>query len=198
MKSLTLGVAALAIALIPSFATASCISGTASVVASSDPAFDGYWEYTVEVSWDSPKSLSHLNVYFGLEGLICACDPGLMTFADIAGQSVGTEDGVECSLDYAGEYLCHGDPSLPAELGDVPAVKFEPISEPCDAGSMGSGTFVFYSLIAPAPESVYHDALVVKNGNGACTGDISGFLPAADCALPVEAGSWGSLKSTND
>ena len=156
--------------------------------------FEGYWCYTIEFSWESTQSLSHVSGFVGLDGLVCACDPGLMTFPDTAGSTTGVEDGVECTLDYIGEYLCTGDPSLPDPISDVAAVKFDPSSDSCDAGSTGSGTFTFYSLIAPGSGDVHTDAMVIKAGQNVVSGDLLGPLPAADCALPVQEQAWGAIK----
>jgi hypothetical protein len=87
------------------------ISGT-STVEEGTGEFAGYWCYTIEFTWDSPQSLSNLSTFVGLEGLECACDPGLFVFPDPAGTTTGYEDGEECTLEYVGEYVCFGNPSL--------------------------------------------------------------------------------------
>jgi len=170
------------------------ISGTATVEPAGPGPFDGYWCYTVDLTWSTPKSLSHLTIYVGLDNLECACDDGLFAFPSPAGTTTGEEDGVSCTLDYDGEYVCHGDPSLPSGMDDLAAVKWDPISEPCDAGSVGSGAFLFYSLLAPGPSTTHEDLLVIKNGQNASTGDVVGQLPQADCAVHTRDDSFGGVK----
>ena len=175
---------------IPSHAS---ISGTASVEPGSGE-FAEYWCYTIEFTWDSPHSLSNLSTFVGFEGLECACDPGIFAFPTPAGTTTGYEDGVECTLEYIGEYLCTGNPSLPGELSDLAAVKFDPSPETCDAGTTGSGSVTFYSLLAPGNTTYHQEVIVVKAGTGTVVGDISGLLPAADCSVDGHHSDWGSLK----
>lgn len=174
------------------------ITGTATVQPAGPGPFDGYWCYTIDMDWSTPKSLSHLTIYVGLDNLECACDDGLFTFDSPAGTSTGVEDGVTCTLDYDGEYVCHGDPSLPSGMDDLAAVKWDPITEPCDAGKTGSGTFTFYSLLAPGPYTTHEDLLVIKNGQNASTGDVVGRLPQADCSVDAHTDSFGGVKNKFD
>ena len=170
------------------------VTATSTVEAGTGPWAE-YWCYTIDFSWSAPKSLSHLTTFVGLDGLECACDPGLFGFPTPAGTTTGVEDGVVCTLEYYGEYICTGDPSLPGSISSLAAVKFDPIAEPCDAGKTGSGSVTFYSLIAPGPDTVHTGVIVVKEGQDVVTGDITGVLPAQDCSLTTESSAWGGVKS---
>jgi hypothetical protein len=170
------------------------VSGTATVDFGTGE-FEGYWCYTIDFTWDTPYSLSNISSFVGLEGLACACDPGIFLFPDPAGSTVGEEDGVPCELDYVGEYLCTGNPSLPPELSTSTAVKWNPSPEACNAGTTGSGTVTFYSLLAPGDSQVHPDVLVIKASTGAIIGEITGQLPAPDCDVDHEHDSLGQLKA---
>lgn len=186
----------LALALLPSLALAG-VSGT-STVEYGTGEFAGYWCYTIEFTWDTPQSLSHISNFLGLEGLACACDPGLFVFPTPAGTTTGVEDGIECTLDYAGEYLCTGDSSLPVEFAGEAALKWDPSPESCNAGSTGSGSVTFCSLLAPGADELHPGVLVIKSDSGTISGDVMGPLPAADCSVDHEHDSMGSVKARFD
>lgn len=183
----------LVLALVFAAPASAGISATSTVEVGSGE-FDGYWCYTIDFNWDAAQSLSHVSGFVGLDGLVCACDPGLFAFPDPAGTTTGYEDGVECTLEYVGEYLCTGDPSLPDPISGLAAVKFDPDPETCDAGSTGSGSVTFYSLLAPSSATHHTDVMVIKTGQDVVSGDVIGPLPAADCAVGVEDRGWGSVK----
>jgi hypothetical protein len=186
-------VSVLAIVALPAAALAG-VSGT-STMGYGTGEFEGYWCYEITFTWDSPFSLSNLSNFVGLEGLVCACDPGIFVFPDPAGTTTGYEDGMECTLDYMGEYVCNGNPSLPPELANYSAVKWEPNPETCNAGTTGSGTVIFYSLLAPGADEYHADILVIKAGLETVIGGVSGPLPAADCDVDHEHDSLGQLKA---
>lgn len=187
---------ALALMLVPALAFGG-VSGTSSVDFGTGE-FAGYWCYTVDFSWTSAQSLSNLSNFIGLDGLECACEPGLFLFPTPAGTTTGEEDGVPCTLNYVGEYLCTGNPSLPPEFAGATAVKWDPSPETCNAGTTGSGTMIFYSLLAPGPDEVHPGVLVIKSGQGTVVGDVTGPLPAADCSVGSEVESLGLLKARFD
>lgn len=185
-------VLAVALCLAPTLAVAG-VSGTATVDIGTG-AFEGYWCYTIDFTWDSAFSLSNLSNFVGLDGLECACDPGIFVFPSPAGSTTGFDDGVECTMSYEGEYVCNGNPSLPPELDSMAAVKWEPSPEICDAGKTGSGTMIFYSLLAPGDDEFHPDVLVIKAGLTTVVGGVQGTLPAADCGVHNEEDSLGHLK----
>lgn len=191
-----LGIVCLSLCTLLAFPLAALagVSGTATVDYGTGE-FEGYWCYRIDFTWDSPYSLSNLSNFLGLEGLACACEPGIFVFPDPAGETTGFEDGVECTLDYAGEYVCNGNPSLPPELANFSAVKWEPSPEVCNAGTTGSGTVYFYSLLAPGPDEFHPDILVIKAGQETVIGGVTGQLPAADCDVDHEHDSLGQLKA---
>jgi hypothetical protein len=197
MRTGRLFLATVALCLLPSLAMGA-VSGT-STVDYGTGEFAGYWCYTIEFSWDTPQSLSNLSSFIGLEGLACACLPGIFVFPTPAGTTTGVENGVECTLEYIGEYLCTGNPSLPPEFAGQSAVKWDPAApETCNAGSTGTGTVTFYSLLAPGADEVHPGVLVIKSGVTAIFGDVTGPLPAADCNVEHGHDSMGAMKSRFD
>ncbi len=172
-----------------------CVCGVSTVTVGTG-AFVGYWCYTIEASWDSDHGLSHLNILTDLPAA-CRCEEELITFDTPAGTSQGFEDENDttpCFNTYTGEYNCMGDPSLGSPLDQVAAIKFEPDTE-CD-DKIGTGTFTFYSQAAPAgDENTVHTAVIVdKNGNGECTGSVTGPLPGIECAVHTIQESLGSVR----
>ena len=125
----------LAMLLTPAAAFAG-VTGT-STVSVGTGEFAEYWCYTVTYSWDSPQSLSNVGVFIGLEGLQCACEPGIFAFPTPAGSTIGESDGVSCSIDYEGNYSCQEYDGYPPEFANLAVVRFDPITEPCEAGSTG-------------------------------------------------------------
>jgi hypothetical protein len=186
----------MALVLVPVLAFGG-VSGT-STVSFGTGVFQGYWCYSIDFTWDSPQSLSNLSNFLGLEGLACACDPGLFVFPSPSGTTTGEEDGIPCTLTYEGEYLCTGNPSLPPEFAGASAVRWDPVPEPCDAGTTGTGTILFYSLFAPGADEVHPGVLVIKNGLDTIVGDVTGPLPAADCSVDHEFHSLGQIKARFD
>lgn len=186
----------LALVLVPALAIGG-VSGTSSVDFGTGE-FEGYWCYTIDFTWDSAQSLSNISNFLGLEGLECACEPGLFAFPSPSGTTTGEEDGIPCTLSYEGEYLCTGDPGLPPEFADATAVKWDPVPESCNAGTTGSGTVLFYSLLAPGPDEIHPGVLVIKSATGTVIGDVTGPLPAADCGVEDEVHSLGQFKARFD
>lgn len=193
MKTAIVCAAAFALMILP-LASLAAVSGTATVDFGTGE-FQGYWCYTIEITWDAPADLSNVSAFVGLEGLACACDPEVFLFPTPAGTSTGTGEFGVCELDYAGTYLCTGDPSLPPEYANVTAVRWDPSPEVCNAGTTGSATLVFYSLLAPGPDQIYPDAVSFKSGLDTYVGNLTGRLPAADCGVEHEHDSLGQLKA---
>jgi hypothetical protein len=167
-----------------------------SAARSYDPGFEGLWKYTVTGAWDVTRyDLGHIDFFLGLANLECICDPRVIKFPTPAGTSDGMSASGPCTAIYYGQYLCKGDPAIPEELR-TPTVKFEPNETiGCEPGVKGSGTWVFYSPFAPAPFSVYPDAVAIKHGRGTCTGDLVGTMPMGDCTVPTRAATWGGVKA---
>jgi hypothetical protein len=115
-------------------------------------------------------------------------------FASPAGSASPAD--LSCNLDFEGQYVCKGDPSLPPAMNG-PAVKFLPdTSSTCDPLLAGSGTFCFYTPMPPAAPTTHSNALAIKHGSEVCYGDLVGSLPICDCALPAQGATWGRVKST--
>lgn len=175
-----------------------CVSGTITAEYNADPAYPGMWRYCVEASWDLGRyELSHLDVFLQLPTCDCICDPRFIRFLEPAGHAVNTSPGyIVCELDYYGDYVCKGDPSLPSQY-DGPAVKFEPDEySGCSPGVRGHGTFCFFSPMPPQDGALYAQGLAIKHGQQICYGLLEGQLPSCDCALPTHTSTWGALKAT--
>jgi hypothetical protein len=173
-----------------------CVSGTVTAALSQDSGFEGLYKYTVQFEWSLGQfALSHLNVNLSLSSCDCRCDEDLIVFPVPAGSASGPgDDGPFCKLDYFGEYLCNGDPSIP---DSTPAVKFEPDQDGgCEPGLSGNGTMCFYSPLAPGAPAV-QPALDIKHGQSVCVGPLSGVLPFCQgtCAVAVEDHPWGMVKA---
>jgi hypothetical protein len=182
----------------PTVATERCqsILMTVSATFPNDPGFEGYYRYNVFGSWEVwPRALSHLDVFLMLQQCPLVCEPGIVAFGDTAGISTGSTPGESpCyPVYYLGEYLCHGDNSLPPEL-QYTAVKFEPFEDQaCQPSTVEMGSWRFYSWLPPGPSMTHVDAVAVKHGQYVCTGDITGQLPI--CAVATGTASWGRLKN---
>jgi len=177
-------------------AVAECFIG-GTITASDNPDPVGpIWMYTMEITWDTGNnySLSHTNLLL---------DPGLGTcvcqdFMDALswGDPIGSSDGypMPCTVHYQGFLECDGDPSLPEVTGFL--LKLEPIyDESCEPGPTGTGTFIFYSDLPPAPIDEEVLSSVDKNGQEHCLGFMSGDFPAIACdPLGSQDSSWGNLK----
>jgi len=185
----------LALSSVASPAAAQCVSGTVTVSVSSDPGFLGLYKYCVTTSWNlGVHDMSHLDLFLGLPDCPCICDPVFIRFASPAGSASPADQS--CNLDFEGQYVCKGDPSLPPAMNG-PAVKFLPdTSSTCDPLLAGSGTFCFYTPMPPAAPTTHSNALAIKHGTEVCYGDLVGSLPICDCALPAQGATWGRVKST--
>jgi len=195
--SLCLLVCGLVLVVAQPAAAQTCASGTVTAAFNADPAFPGMWKYCAEVSWSFDKyQVSHLTTFLRLPNCACICDPRFIRFGDPAGHSVNTSSDPTCELDYSGDYVCTGDPSLPDQYNG-PAIKFLPESDlGCEPGISGYGTFCFYSPMPPQDPSDDPQGLAIKHGQQICYGMLSGQMPSCDCALPTQTTTWGSLKAT--
>jgi hypothetical protein len=172
-----------------------CASGTVTAELSNDPGFVGLYKYCLSLDWSlSQFALSHPDLFIGLEDCECVCDPSVVQFGDPAGHSTSSEDGESCDNDYYGEYVCMGDPSLPAAMNG-PAVKWEPYPASCEPGTEGSGTFCFYSPLPPGDAMTHSNAIAIKHGQETCYGDVQGVLPQCDCTVEGHHTHFGQLKS---
>ncbi len=177
-------------------ALAQCsLSGDMAYEMTTDPMLPAY-QYTLTVMWDmdSPYGLSHLDLVVDLPGGTCGCEAfdEAIFFDAIAGSSDG-EGG--CSVDYAANLECSGDPSIPGVDGIL--FKFEPMEGMgCEPGPVGTGIFVFYSDLAPVPVDEEFAALVDKAGLQSCTGSLTGVFPGMACdPVPTESSTFDGIKS---
>jgi hypothetical protein len=174
----------------PALANDVCVVGTVTVSQPNDPGFEGLYKYCVTATWDVGQfGLSHIDFFLELENCECACEEGVVQFPTPA----GTSDGVPepCTVEYAGEYLCMGDPTVPEDMNG-PAVKYDAIPGECEPGSTGTGTWCFYSPFPPAPASTHTSA--IKHGGEICYGVVTGSLPMCDCSTPTHHSTFGRIK----
>jgi len=171
-------------------AQAQCLlTGDIQADLSGDPGLPMY-KYTLTVEWDMDSSygLSHLDLVTDIEGGTCGCldFEDAITVPAIGGTSTG-EGG--CTVEYETFLECSGDPSIPGVTGIL--YKFEPIEvDGCEPGPTGTGSFCFYSDLAPVPVDEEFLALVDKAGLTSCAGTITGVFPGMDCD-PVPATIYG-------
>lgn len=180
-----------------------------------------YWENQGEFNSEDDDSRG-FRLFLDLGNCPCICHPGIFFFPPQPGQheddhhasSATTGVGIlsggedeECG--YFGSFHCQGAPDGCHITG--PFLEFSTgDDEECDDDDEGSRTFIFYSVFAPAPESQHlifnsddgddddldgqfedHD----DEDDGHCEGELTGNLPICDCALPVEAATWGAIKA---
>ena len=170
---------------------------TGNIVAnpSADP-LDPDWTYTLTIDWDTgtPYALSHMDLLLDTAGGTCTCADfsDALTWADPIGYSNGDPS---CTVDYAGNLECDGDPSIPGV--DHILLKFEPIEGMgCEPGTTGTATFTFYSDLGPAPIDEDILSLVDKFAGNSCFGTLSGDFPAMSCdPVTTDEVEWGGVKS---
>lgn len=199
MNSLLKMICCLSLALLllgPGLALAECsIEGAISAEMTDDPLLPAYM-YSMTISWDmdSPHGLSHLDLIVDMQGGTCDCSDfyDAISFGMYGGSSDGEYD---CTVNYMAEIECQGDPSIPGVDGIL--FKFEPIeTEGCEPGPTGTGTFVFYSDLAPAPVEEEFVALIDKASQEYCTGSVTGVFPGLACdPVSGDVRSMDSLKS---
>ena len=156
----------------------------------------GAWMYRMIVHWNtgSQYGLSHFDLL--LDSLDGNCDCQDFADAIVFDYPVGSTTGqpVPCTLSYWYELNCGGDPSI-----GVPGImfKFEPYEdEDCEPGPYGTGTFTFYSDLAPGHIADDNLFLIEKYSLYYCYGHIEGDFPNLPCdPVPTESGSWGAVKS---
>lgn len=196
LSSVAVLCSALALSVAPSASHAqSCSSGFIAAVPSRDAGFEHLYKYCLEVRWDLGRyEMSHMDIFLALPNCPCICSPLFVRFSSPAGAS--TNGAASCGLDYYGEYVCKGDPSLPSEING-PAVKFEPDpSSACAPGVSGFGTVCFYSPMPPGESNVFPQGIAIKHGQQVCYAILEGELPSCDCALPAGSTTWGALKAS--
>jgi len=191
----------LALMSLPIAALADCtIDGVVSAEPNVDLPGMGAWMYTLDLTWDTAGqyALSHFDLILDLPGGSCDCETFMngLTWASPAGSAIGEPESCNVNFDLMLE--CFGDPSIPGDEGII--LKFEPIeNDMCEPGTMGSGTFVFYSNFPPAPINEEALLLVQKFAGQACSGHLSGMFPGFPCD-PVSAASatWSRIKTLYD
>jgi hypothetical protein len=177
----------------PQVLSAKTVWGTTTAEVATEPGFEGYWHYTLEISWDTTEigghGMSHLGFFLSLGVCHCACHPGIVVFDDAPGMGEGV-DG--CDLGFIGLYECEADPHYP-EKGAT--VKFEHDESGCEPDWSGAATLDFYSMFAPGDPQTYLGAIGIKAGTQTSEGAIVGVLPLCECGSPTESASWGMVKA---
>ncbi len=192
---------ALALITLPTAALAVCtIDGVVTAEPNLAHPEMGDWMYTLHLTWDTgvQYALSHFDLVLDVPGGTCSCSTFLagLNWTNPAGSSDGEPE--ICSVEYDIMLECNGDPSIPGDEGII--LKFEPIEDDaCEPGPMGSGTFVFYSDLGPAP--IDEDALLLiqKFAGLACAGRLSGDFPGFPCdPVGAQSATWGRIKTLYD
>jgi len=172
------------------------IAGTISAAPNSAHPELGAWRYTLEVRWrtGSKFALSHFDVLLAESGGYCTCRDfdRALNWVSPAGSSNGDPAG--CPVPYDAYLECNGDPSIGEPMI---MIKFEPREEGgCEPGTLGTGTYTFYSSLPPAAIAQPNLFLVDKFGLLACYGPLSGVFPGMPCdPTPQSPSSWGVVKS---
>jgi hypothetical protein len=165
-------------------------------VLSNDPGFVGLYKYTITGSWNLGAGL-HTTGQFNIalaDSCECACNNDFVQYGDDEGSSSGVAQGSgnACTADYNGLYFCQGQPSI--GITD-PIIRFQATGQNCET-QQTTGTWTFYSPLAPGPSETHEDAVILRYGSSQCTGDLVGTLP--DCRLctvvPNEPRAWGDVK----
>ena len=176
------------ILLIPGAVFAQCVSGNVVAESQTTGPFAGLYKYTVTFSWDTTQGLSNVTMECGF-GL---CPEYICQQIFMFDTPAGTTDGepAPCTVDYAGEFNCNGNPSIG---WTDPVVKWDAIAGACEPGNTGSGVLCFYTNMGPSPESEL-PLFLVKNGQQVCQGTLTGDCPTA-CPVPIEQRSLGAVKA---
>jgi len=193
-------------ALIPGRATAQFPCGNLTLYSTAtfpnDPGFEGLYKYTLTGGWDTGQyDLTQIDLALGLEECPCRCVEDILQLPQLAGWSVGfvpeQEPADSCSMSFGGQYLCEADLAVPSEFSG-PTVKYVPNvpeEEDCEPGAMSSGTWWFYSHLAPGSPTTHEDQAALLRGQLLCVGDVIGELPICQCQTAVESKTWGGVKS---
>lgn len=187
--SAALAAVVLGIAACPS--AAQHVWGTSTATPLLDLGWEQSWEYRLYVHWDiSEVWLPADNaLMFFLNSGDCLCCEDCFAFADTAGTGTGENGGLTY---FFGEFLCEGDPVF--RSGDF-SLRFEHFNEQT-AAKAGSAVLRFRSIRAPTQEGKFPDAIRIRVGGVARTGEIVGVLPSCDAALTdVVVPSWSGMKT---
>lgn len=193
-RLLPFAVALLAV-LAASGASAQCdIAGTIAAAPSADPLLPA-WEYTLTVTWDTGTqyAVSHIDLLLDEVGGTCMCSDfsAALTRVNPAGASGGSPGA--CSVTWDSFLECRGDPSIPGVDGIL--LKFEPRAGACEPGTVGTGTFVFHSDLAPVPVDENIISMTDKFGLNYCFGTLTGVFPGMACnPVPNAVSTWGAVK----
>jgi hypothetical protein len=178
--------AALALTLwAPSAAHAiDAVYAVATVERSQDPGFEGLYKYRIQFYWYmSGAPGSNFAFYVDLPSHTGICGPGEPVFASPAGQAPGSYRGTPCLADFAGQYLCPGDPDIPwPEPKGV--ARFAWVEGRCAPLASTLAAFCFYSQFPPAPPVPYPGGVAMRHGDYVTVGDIFGALPDPSGANP--------------
>jgi hypothetical protein len=181
------------LALTPTVSSARTVWGTSTAEMSTLPGLEGYWHYTLEISWDTTDiggfGMSNLGFFLRLGLCQCACQPGVILFDDVPGTGAGVGG---CGMGFIGLYECSGDPHYP-DMGAT--VKFEHDEGGCEPDWSGSATLDFYSMFSPGDPQPHAAVLGIKAGTETAQGPLDGVLPLCECGSPVEDVSWGTVKA---
>ena len=185
----------LAVMVTASATMAQCdISGIITAAPSGSPSLPA-WEYTLDVTWNTGTPYGVSNISLLLDGANGTCECAdfatVLTRVSPAGESTG--NAASCGVVWDSFLECNGDPSIPGIDGIV--LKFEPRSGACEPGTVGGGSFVFYSDLGPVPVNEDIISLSDKFGSSFCLGNLAGVFPGMACdPVPSLGATWGAVK----
>jgi hypothetical protein len=192
-KIVSVAVLTVILAAVAANAQSDYIGGSASATRITEPGFEGYWKYCINISWNTSQywggayGQSHLSIVLGLEECLGFCGESCFTLPD----TVGVSDGVEgCNVYYYGELDLQGDPTIPSA---TVALKFEPYPSECEPDVSGTASVCFYSIFPPRIADSDPGSLWIKFGQFVEEGFITGSLPSCRTAATEES-SWSSIK----
>jgi hypothetical protein len=176
-----LAIGGLALAAAPA-AAGNTIHGTSEVEITADPGFAGLYKYTLHLTWDLRYGGQHSShFYVRMGGLTETCEANTVVFGDPAGTAPGDDQGVPCDAAFGGEYFCKDLPWFP-HFDQIAFAKFEQLDTDCQLPGEGSGTFSFYTHLAPGIPGEHRYTVGMRQGFSLAIGHIEGPLPGLSAA----------------
>ena len=189
-RLLSVSVFVLALLLWVSPVSSRCLEGTSVAIYQDDGPYEGFYLYTIELTFMLEKGLSNVTLKLNVDDCPELACQQLFFFPDPAGRMDGGESN--CHVPFTGEFNCRGNPSIDL-LG--PVVKWDVgYAGGCEPGQTGSITLYFLTNVGPDPNSRM-PFFLIKNGQEICEGYLIGDTPGPACLVPAHPMKWGAVKS---
>ncbi|MBD3367251.1 MAG: hypothetical protein GF405_03615 [Candidatus Eisenbacteria bacterium] len=166
---------------------------------------NGSFTYTITLEWDFAGVVVPERVVLTLENLVdCEYyDPDIPIQAKYVQPGLGTSLAAEGCLDVTGapceEINWVGRIALEDPDCWVPMIHIAWLNDgdtpDCEPLTADTGEFQFVSYGAPLPVYDYYGAILIRAGDYCIECDYTGPLPDCNMWSPVEAHSWGTIKS---